>query len=335
MSLREERIMLSKQQNGFTLIELMVSMVIGLFLLAGVFTIYLSSSETSRVVENEVKMMGDARFAIETIAYDLRHAGGYGHHNHEAQSKVFDEELFESVTGQCGGGGSKWVVDLNRPVYGVDDGTDYLTSCMDNWAQGDSLEVRYASAMPAGTLETDLAANMIYLKSIPGLAHMFVGDTPPDTLPFQKSDGSDKPNIRYYIWKSRGYYIADYTDKVGDGMPSLRLVALEPGPVVTDSVLLRGVEEFQIQFGLDTPLAGKQQGDESVNSYVNAANVGSRWNHVIAARIWLVLRSEDTVEEVDPTSVYTVAGVNKVNGDKYKRTVVSTSIRLRNVNTGE
>jgi len=327
--------MLRKQQNGFTLIELMVSMVIGLFLLAGVFTIYLSSQQTAKVVEYEVKMMGDARFAIESIAYDLRHAGGFGHHNHENKIKVLDEELFEAVSGQCAGGASGWVVNLDRPIYAVDDGTDYLTSCMDNWKQGDSLEVRYAGAMPLGTVESGLSSNMIYLKSIPDFTHMFKGGSPPPPHLYQKDDGTAKDNIRYFVWNSRGYYIANYTDKVGDGMPSLRLVTLEPGPVVTDSVLLRGVEDFQIQFGLDTPPVGMEHGDESADTYVNPKDVGTRWNQVIAARIWLVLRSEDTIEEVDPNSKYTIAGVIKTNGDKFKRTVVSTSIRLRNINTGE
>lgn len=337
MHLREERMMLNKQHNGFTLIELMVSMVIGLFLLGGVFTIYLSSMQTQKVVENEVQMMGDARFAIETIAYDLRHSGGYGHQNHEGKVQVRDEENFGVVAGQCGGGASGWVADLDRPVFAVDDGTDYLTSCMDKWTQGDSLEVRYASALPLGTVEADLTSNMLYLKSVTKYSYMFRGSNPPGDQDFIKSDGTLDPNIRYFIWRSRAYYIADYTDTVGDGMPSLRLVTLEPGPVVTDSVLLRGVEEFQIQFGLDIPAVGDEQGDESADIYMNPNDVtdGGHWNKVIAARIWLVLRSEETIEEVEPLSTYTVAGVNRANGDKYKRIVVSTSVRLRNINTGD
>ena len=339
MCLRESKIMLNKQHNGFTLIELLVSMVIGLFLMAGVFTVYISNVKTMSVLDNEVKMMDDARFALETIAYDIRHAGAYGHHNHEGQNNVFDEELFPSIAGQCGGNGSNWVVDLNKPVFAVNDGTDYLNSCMPDWTQGDSLELRYATALPVGSLEANLTSNALYLKSIPNYAYMFQGDTPPLARHFQQADGSDKPNIRYFLWQSRGYYIANYTDEVGDGMPSLHMVTLEPGPVVTDSVVLRGVEDFQVQFGLDIPAAGTQQGDESVDTYVHPNDVvqgaNDRWNQVIAARIWLVLRSEVEFDEIDPNSTYDVAGTVKTNGDQLKRIVVSTSIRLRNSNTGE
>ncbi|MDH5484260.1 MAG: prepilin-type N-terminal cleavage/methylation domain-containing protein, partial [Gammaproteobacteria bacterium] len=119
----------NKQQKGFTLVELMVSIVIGLFLLAGVLTVFTNSRQSQRVVDEDVRMMDDARFALETIAYDLRHAGGYGHHNHEGKVNVhniYDQGLngvggkeseFTTVTDQCGGDESNWVVDVNKPVF--------------------------------------------------------------------------------------------------------------------------------------------------------------------------------------------------------------------------
>jgi len=330
MQIQEETIMFSKKQNGFTLIELMVSMVIGLFLLAGVFTIYLSSVKTKSVVENEVEMMRDAQFALETLAYDLRHAGSYGLRSYEDKIKLMNEESLGAITNECE---ANWVVNINRAIYAVDENTDYSVGCMANWSVGDTLEFRYATPLPIGTLEEDLQANTIYLKAIPEYSYMFQGDTPPPTRPFSKDDGSDKDNIRYFVWQSRAYYVANFTDEAGDGIPSLRLLTLEPGPDVTDSILLRGVEDIQIKFGLDTPLVGESQGDASVNMYVNPNSVGNRWNQVIAARIWVVMRSEKEVDEVNAAGTYEVAGVVKVNGDKYRRIVVSTTVRIRNLNT--
>ena len=334
MHLKEEKIMLFKQQSGFTLIEMLVSMVIGLFLLGGVFTIYLSSVRTGQVVDNEVQLMRDAQFALETIAFDLRHAGNYGHANHEGQESVRDEEKHTVATGQCNGNASGWIVNLNRPVFAVEDGTDYISDCMNKWSQGDTLELRYASPLPTNTLESDLDADTLYLKSIPDYSHMFQGDTPPPTRTFQEEDGSTKANIRYFVWNARAYYIANFTDQAGDGVPSLRLLTLEPGPNVNDTILLRGVEDFQVKLGLDTPSAGNESGNESADTYVNPGDVGNRWNMVMSARIWLVLRSEKELEETDLDPSYEVAGVTKTSTDKYRRLVVSTTIRLRNVNTG-
>lgn len=326
---REEVIMLNKQQNGFTLVELMVSMVIGLFLLTGVFTIYLNSRDSQRVVEEEVRMMDNARFALDTIAYDLRHAGAYGHRNHEDLGKVRDLTTFSTVTGQCGGAGSGWVVDVEKPVYAVDLGTDYLADCMTGWDQGDTIEVRYATALPLNTVEANLISDALYLKSIGEYSHLFKGDTPPDAYLF---DG--KPDIRYFLWQARGYYISNFTDQVGDGVPSLRLVSLEPGPVVNDSILLRGVEDIEIQLGLDTPtVAGTTQGDGSADSYIHPLVTFDKWNQVISARVWLVLRSEKQYEDINPLQSYQVAGAGRVYNDQFKRIVVSTSVRLRNMNT--
>jgi len=322
--------MQSKHQTGFTLIELMVSVIIGLFLLAGVFTIYLNSRDSQRVIDEEVRMMDNARFALETIAYDLRHAGAYGHHNHEGQANIFDEENFSTVTGQCGGAGSNWVVDLNRPVFAVNDSSDYLADCMTGWDQGDSIEVRYAVPLPTATVQADLIANNLYLQSVANYAYLFKGDTPPPASKF-----AGKPNLRYFLWQSRAYYISDHTDQAGDGVPSLRLVSLAPGPIVENSILLRGVEDLQIKVGLDTPLVGETQGDESADTYKNPNDALVKWNQAIAARVWLVVRSEQQYPDIDPTSTYEVAGVVKTNGDRFKRIVVSTSIRLRNANTGD
>lgn len=330
MNLREEKIMQNKHQNGFTLVELMVSVLIGLFLLAGVFTIYLNSRDSQRVVDEEVRMMDNARFALETIAYDLRHAGAYGHHNHEGQANIFDEETFTTVTNQCGGTASNWVIDINRPVFAVNDGTDFLADCMSDWDQGDSLEVRYGVALPTTTPVTGLISNALYLQSVANYAYMFRGDTPPSATKF-----AGKPNNRFFLWQSRGYYISDHTDQAGDGIPSLRLVSLAPGPIVENSVLLRGVEDLQVKVGLDIPLLGQTQGDESADAYKNPNDAAVNWNQAISMRVWLVVRSEQQFPDINPNSTYEVAGVVKTNGDRFKRIVVSTSVRLRNANTGD
>jgi len=205
--------MVNRQQEGFTLVELMVSIVIGLFLLAGVFTVYTSSRQSQRVVDEDVRMMDDARFALEAIAYDLRHAGGFGHHNHEGKvnlHNVYDPpppnstELgkvssFATVTDQCGGAASNWVVDVSRPVFAVNDDTDYLNSCMPDWAQGDTIEMRYTVPLPAATPVGNLIAKALYLQSVPETAELFQGDTPPSQTPFQ----ANPANSRFFLWQAR------------------------------------------------------------------------------------------------------------------------------------
>jgi type IV pilus assembly protein PilW len=69
---------LLRKQHGLTLIELMVAMIIGLVLIAGVVQIYLSTKQSYRLQENLGRMQENARFALDFISYDARMAGYRG-----------------------------------------------------------------------------------------------------------------------------------------------------------------------------------------------------------------------------------------------------------------
>ncbi len=62
-------------QNGFSLVELLIAMTIGLFLLAGIATSYLSSKKGS-VISDQVSVLEDnGRLALEVIGNVVEHAG--------------------------------------------------------------------------------------------------------------------------------------------------------------------------------------------------------------------------------------------------------------------
>ncbi len=63
---------------GFSLIELMVAITIGLAVLAGLVTIFSNSSATYGELEKTAQQIENGRYAIDLIGQDLRHAGFYG-----------------------------------------------------------------------------------------------------------------------------------------------------------------------------------------------------------------------------------------------------------------
>jgi type IV pilus assembly protein PilW len=63
---------------GFTLMELMVSMVIGLFLVGGVATLAFHSKKAYETQNYVTRLQENARFAIQFLSYDLRMAGYFG-----------------------------------------------------------------------------------------------------------------------------------------------------------------------------------------------------------------------------------------------------------------
>ena len=72
---KQRRVTGSIRQHGLTLIELMVSLVLGLVLIGGVLNIFVSNRETYRVNENLTRMQENARTGFDFMARDLREAG--------------------------------------------------------------------------------------------------------------------------------------------------------------------------------------------------------------------------------------------------------------------
>jgi type IV pilus assembly protein PilW len=66
---------INSPQRGFTLIELMIAMLIGVFLMGGVIQIFLSAKQAYRLQENLSRLQENGRFAMDMIAQDTRMAG--------------------------------------------------------------------------------------------------------------------------------------------------------------------------------------------------------------------------------------------------------------------
>ncbi|MDD5272015.1 MAG: PilW family protein [Methylovulum sp.] len=69
-----KRFVVRRNQGGMSLIELMVAMLIGLFLLGGILQIFTSSRQAYRIQDNLAHLQEDGRFALDFIANDVRMA---------------------------------------------------------------------------------------------------------------------------------------------------------------------------------------------------------------------------------------------------------------------
>ena len=65
-----------EQQRGFTLIELMVAMVLGLLVAAGIVTVFASTSSSSKAQTQLARLQEEGRFAMTRLGTDLRMANG-------------------------------------------------------------------------------------------------------------------------------------------------------------------------------------------------------------------------------------------------------------------
>ena len=69
--------MKAKLQSGFSIVELMVSIMLGLILMAGILSIFFSSKVTYFANEKTARLQENGRVALDFVTHDIR-ASGYG-----------------------------------------------------------------------------------------------------------------------------------------------------------------------------------------------------------------------------------------------------------------
>ncbi len=80
------------QQRGLTLIELMVSLVISLLILAGLFTVYQSNQRGNRLNDGLMRTQENGRFAIDFLTRDIRQTA-FPANDTNVQRFMFDGSL--------------------------------------------------------------------------------------------------------------------------------------------------------------------------------------------------------------------------------------------------
>ncbi|MEL7449663.1 MAG: PilW family protein [Pseudomonadota bacterium] len=326
-----------KSQRGVTLIELMVAMAIGVVLIGGALYVFTESRAAMQVSDSLSRMQENARFALNTIEPDIRMAGFWGLHNESSQIVGRTNAAGEiAPMDSCGIG---WAMNLDVPIEGFNAGAPPWVppwnDCIgdaDHQDNTDLLAVRHARrSVPA-----NLQPGRIYIRSdeLPR-GELFIGDAQP---------ASFSTNAENHQLETHAYFVSPSTFAGQDTVPSLRqLVLTDNGnaPIVENREIINGVEDMQIQFGIDTDVRGAP-GRHSVNRYVNADNplldpadpAFNPDNRIIAVRIWLLMRS-DTPElgfTDDRTYVYGDREFTPEGADaEFRRLLVSRTIFLRNL----
>ena len=141
----------TRRENGFSLVELMVGMVLGLMLIAGAVSIYLATSQSYREVEQVAALSENARFAEQILGDSLRHAGFIG--EVPANRVNVDPDLTDRA-GDCTTAGAE-AYNLNRLGFAatVDSSGNALGCITDGYvppsgAANDVLVLKHAVPMP-------------------------------------------------------------------------------------------------------------------------------------------------------------------------------------------
>ncbi len=329
----------NKSEVGMTLIEILIAMVLGIFLIGGIIQIFIGSQQSYRMQENLSRMQENGRFAMEFISRDVRMADYWGclreglnkiTNNLNTTGAGYDSTLHNFDKGIDGTNGASSTPDTitMRGIYdngiavqspfGPTTSAQVNVSAGNTLTQGDvvivadcsSADIFQISNVNPGTSGvlmhlTDAATNPgninISDPSCPGTnTHCF-------SKVYQSDASVYKPTVISYSVKNGA-----------SGLP-----ALFRNNNGVDIEFIEGIEDLQIFYGEDT------NDDNTSDHYVSAQTAGLDMDRVVSVRVTILVASLDnnlSSQAID----YSYNGATITPTDRRLRQVFSSTIAVRN-----
>jgi type IV pilus assembly protein PilW len=321
---------LPQKSCGVTLIELMIAMVIGLLMIAGALTLYARTRDSYQTLDSISRLQESARYAMDVLEDDVRLAGFWGLTNNPANVTNIGATI--AVGSTCGNWPNNWATDLGNFIAGSNDSYGLTCAAYGSGAQAntDVIAVRRASAQritqtAAGVTPFD---NDILVATSRSTGVLFVGA---DALAagYDIADVANQPHTDDTRQLFVNAYYVSKDSSLGTGYPSLRRWTLGAGPTMTDQEIMPGVEDMQIQYGIDSTAFAT--GDQRVAAYYVDPGAVPAGAEVVAVRIWLRVRSQSLDLGFVDNTPYVYADENTAAiGDHYHRFVLQRTIQIRN-----
>lgn len=334
------------RQRGFSLVELMIAMTIGFIVLAGIGYLYLESRQAFRSMDNLSRMQESARYALEIMSRDIRMAGYRGcasssgdFHNTLKDSGTSAYNFGLPISGYDGGAG--WTPALPADTGGLSGlnilaGTDaiVLRSAFGGGATV-TKQPGNSSADLKVTTPNDLAIDDIVMVTNCKAATVFqvtnlnvskdnvvhnVGTGIPGNLSKDLVENYSASGGEIIKMQSKSYFIRTGAS----GRPALwQFDNYKPVVAgVNPAEITEGVENMQIQYGIDT------NADGIVESYT-PATAALDWNQVAAVRISLLVTGNDD-NVATSKQKYNYNGALVEAPDQRLRQVFTTTVSVRN-----
>jgi type IV pilus assembly protein PilW len=338
-------------QTGFTLIELMIAMLLGAFLIGGIIQIFIGSRQTYRMQENLSRLQENGRFVMDFITRDNRMMGFQGC----ASRSITPNVIIDPKNPNPNPAPATLAGGLSTPLVGSNNvannwsasacgaandcvaGTDAVTyhfggSCGGNLT-GNMATVNANIQIPA-TNSCNISAYDVLMLSDCGSSDIFIATSASSgsgvqtiahannqntTNNLSKLYGSDAEVL---VFRTYSFFIRNNTG----GEPALwRLDNSRPTSTTNPIELVEGVENMQILYGADTDATP----DGTANYYVPAGTAGLNMNQVVSIRVSVLVRSMNDGLAAQPVA-YTYNGATVTPTDRRIRRVFTSTIALRN-----
>ena len=320
-----------KHTTGFSLVEMMISITIGLLIVVALVGVLASNARNSKTNDRTSELKENGRYALDNIKRELRHAGYRGYTPRAPESGGW---VMPTITNECNITGissdGSFIKNVRQAVWGMENGNPFSGNCIpsanyNSASNSDVLVIRHADVTPT------LAASAAVLGSTLFLHSSYTGES---LLQGSAVPAIDLIGTENAIWHVYVYYIGyDLNDP---SVPALHRVTLS-GTTMVDEMIVSGIEQLKLEYGVANATAGTTQ-------YYTASNLGSStdyratgvtaWDNVTSVRVWLLARNAKVEPGYSNTSTFEMGGVANGNAytvnDSFRRQLFSTVVQLRN-----
>lgn len=329
-------------QAGLSLVELMVSMAVGLLLVAGLALMFANSSRSGNALNQSLRQVENGRYAIELLQDELSMAGFYA--EVPLDSLVYAlPDACATATGTLGWDiSSPAVPTAPMPVMGVT--ATQALACLSHRRSGTPAFVVHrlsADSVPV----TAVQAGSVYVQTSrcnkDSATTPFVVANQAASFVLRERKCDQQTQVRPYV--ARIYYIADCSECTGnsDGIPTLTMAELR-GATFVAVPLVEGVEDMVLEYGFDTTpvdAAATSNASKGVPDIYRTALSGvagaadNDWANVMSVRMHLLVRTQDASPGFnDGGRRYHLADQERGPfTDGFKRRVYGGTVRLNNV----
>ena len=344
------------QQKGFSLIELMISITIGLLLLAALTTLFVGQSKSRLELDKSNRMIDNGRYALDLLSENLSMAGFF------AELDPYTLTVYPTTDASfnpC----STTATDIEKAlpwhVQGYNAATSTSTiapppTCLPSTikAGSDILVVRRANTTPVAAASANAGTTFLQVSlCVPknGVAEsVYRVQKAPATYNLSKktcttSNSGPMTDLRRVLVQ---IYFIDSNNLAGDGVPTLKMAELDESSNFIITPIVEGIEYLQVDYGIDGFDTDADGIPDRFNAYnippdVDGAFNGSyiactacnenQWAHVVSVKINLLSRNLEATQGYTDSSTYRLGTAGTVSpGGAYKRHAYTQVIRLTN-----
>lgn len=325
---------MNKVQQGFTLVEVIIALSIGLVIFAGVLSVFVGMKSTTTETSNYGELQENGRFAISLLSDDLLKQNFFGDYG-----GTFGSSNLTSIPGAAGndciGGG------VNNATFPLATGQfrtlwGQTVTVADPMGCFSDARINDDASFRSDLIQIKRAIGTPVLAAVAGFHYLTTNITTGSLY----AGGGGIPvidNSRTWQYQHHVYYVREEAQG-SEVVPVLMQGRLVGGNMRFDPII-DGIETIRFMYGVD------RNGDGSVNAFISADNMSAElWNNaggsrILAVKIFVLARSTIPDNKYTNDKTYFLGDLNNGEGitfnDNYRRLLFTSTITLYNASVDQ